>query len=87
MKTLNQDLKERSFKPVYCLYGEEAFLKRSYKNRFKEAILGDDERIRIIEPLDVLDFHNFLARGYLILTEQAVEWKTLEGETYHRLSL
>lgn len=34
-----------------------------------QEILGDDERIRIIEPLDVLDFHNFLARSYLILTD------------------
>ena len=33
-----------------------------------DSILGDDERIRIIEPLDVLDFHNFLSRSYLILT-------------------
>ena len=33
------------------------------------GILGDNERIRIIEPLDVLDFHNFLARSYLILTD------------------
>ena len=32
-------------------------------------ILGDEERIRIIEPLEVLDFHNFLARSYLILTD------------------
>ncbi|MEG6617387.1 UDP-N-acetylglucosamine 2-epimerase (non-hydrolyzing) [Peptococcaceae bacterium 1198_IL3148] len=32
-------------------------------------ILGKCERIRIIEPLDVLDFHNFLARSYLILTD------------------
>ena len=31
--------------------------------------LGDDDRIHIIEPLDVLDFHNFLSRGYLILTD------------------
>ncbi|MBE6007946.1 MAG: UDP-N-acetylglucosamine 2-epimerase (non-hydrolyzing) [Lachnospiraceae bacterium] len=31
--------------------------------------LGGDERIRIIEPLDVLDFHNFLARSFLILTD------------------
>ncbi len=31
--------------------------------------LGNDNRIRIIEPLDVLDFHNFLARCYLILTD------------------
>ena len=32
-------------------------------------ILGDDDRIRIIEPLEVLDFHNFLSRSYLILTD------------------
>lgn len=32
-------------------------------------ILGGCDRIRIIEPLDVLDFHNFLARSYLILTD------------------
>ncbi|MCJ7855176.1 UDP-N-acetylglucosamine 2-epimerase (non-hydrolyzing) [Lachnospiraceae bacterium NSJ-143] len=31
--------------------------------------LGNDDRIRIIEPLDVLDFHNFLSRSYLILTD------------------
>lgn len=33
------------------------------------AILGNDERIHIIEPLDVLDFHNFQARSHLILTD------------------
>ncbi|MCD7828234.1 MAG: UDP-N-acetylglucosamine 2-epimerase (non-hydrolyzing) [Clostridiales bacterium] len=32
-------------------------------------VFGDDGRIHIIEPLDVLDFHNFLARSYLILTD------------------
>ena len=31
--------------------------------------LGGCSRIHIIEPLDVLDFHNFLARSYLILTD------------------
>ena len=33
------------------------------------AILGNDERIHIIEPLEVLDFHNFLAKSHLILTD------------------
>ena len=32
-------------------------------------ILGDNDRIRIIEPLEVLDFHNFMAKSYLILTD------------------
>ena len=32
-------------------------------------VLGDDDRIHIIEPLDVLDFHNFMSASYLILTD------------------
>lgn len=31
--------------------------------------LGDFDRIHIIEPLEVIDFHNFMARSYLILTD------------------
>jgi len=34
-----------------------------------QEILGDTDRIRIIEPLEVLDFHNFLSRSHLILTD------------------
>lgn len=34
-----------------------------------EEELGDCDRIHIIEPLDVLDFHNFLARSFMILTD------------------
>ena len=34
-----------------------------------EEELGGCERIRIIEPLEVLEFHNLLARSYLILTD------------------
>ena len=34
-----------------------------------EEELSGCDRIRIIEPLDVLDFHNFLSRSYLILTD------------------
>lgn len=32
-------------------------------------IFGDEQRMHIIEPLDVLDFHNFQARSYMILTD------------------
>jgi UDP-N-acetylglucosamine 2-epimerase (non-hydrolysing) len=32
-------------------------------------ILGDDDRIHLIEPLDVFDFHNFAARSHIILTD------------------
>ena len=32
-------------------------------------VFGDDDRFHIIEPLDVLHFHNFMARSHLILTD------------------
>ena len=34
-----------------------------------EEEIGGCDRIHIIEPLEVLDFHNFLARSYMILTD------------------
>lgn len=34
-----------------------------------QEIFGETDRIRIIEPLEVLDFHNFLAKSYMILTD------------------
>lgn len=34
-----------------------------------DEFLGGDGRIHIIEPLDVLDFHNFLGRCFLVLTD------------------
>lgn len=34
-----------------------------------QEILGNTDRIRIIEPLEVLDFHNFLSKSHLILTD------------------
>ena len=37
--------------------------------RAADEELGDCDRIHIIEPLEVLDFHNFLARSYMILTD------------------
>lgn len=33
------------------------------------SVFQDEERVHLIEPLDVLDFHNILARAYLVLTD------------------
>ena len=68
MQTLNQDIKNRTFQPIYCLYGEEAYLKRSFKMRLREAILDGDtmnyhhfegkdaEPKAIIEAADTMPF-------------------------------
>lgn len=34
-----------------------------------DEILGDDEKVRLIEPLEVIDFHNLINRAYIILTD------------------
>lgn len=34
-----------------------------------DEILGGHERVRLTEPMEVIDFHNFLARSYMILTD------------------
>lgn len=42
MQTINEDIKSGQYKKVYLLYGEESFLKQSYKKKLKEAVAGDD---------------------------------------------
>ena len=32
-------------------------------------VLGGNDKVKLIEPLEVLDFHNFIAKSYLILTD------------------
>lgn len=34
-----------------------------------DEMLGDNDRIHLIEPLDVLDFHNIMSRCHMILTD------------------
>lgn len=64
------------FKAVKRIVGEHPDIKAIYPIHMnpvvREAakeILGNCERVKIIEPLEVLDFHNFLSRSYLILTD------------------
>src|SRR5699024_2275473 len=37
--------------------------------KIANEVLVNNNRIRLIEPLEVLDFHNFMAKSYLILTD------------------
>ena len=78
MKTLNQDLKTGNFRRVYLLFGEEAFLKRSYKNRLKEAIAGEDtmnvhtfegKGLDLKEVISLADTMPFFAPHRMILLE------------------
>ena len=43
MKSLNEDLKTGQFNKVYLLYGEEAYLKKQYKEKLRNAMLSPDD--------------------------------------------
>lgn len=80
MQTLNQDIKEGHFRPLYLLYGEEEFLKNSYKNRLKEAIVGEDamnfasfegKGLDLDEVIRLADTMPFFAERRMILIENS----------------
>ena len=80
MKTLNADIRTGNFKPVYLLYGDEAFLKRGYKKSFKDAVAGGDsmnssffegKEISEDQVIDVADTLPFFAERRLVMVEDS----------------
>lgn len=80
MKQLNEDIKAKSFQKLYLLYGDEDFLKKSYKNRLKEAIAGDDtmnfnsfegKGIDLNEVISLADTMPFFSDRRLLLIENS----------------
>lgn len=74
-ENLGEPLKQM-FRAVKRIVDEYEDIKVLYPIHFNpivrdtaKDILGDSNRIRIIEPLDVVDFHNFLNKAYIILTD------------------
>ena len=37
--------------------------------KIADEVIGHNDRIKIIEPLEVVDFHNFINKSYIILTD------------------
>lgn len=64
------------FRAIRRAFDEHSDIKAIYPihmnpivRKIAEEELGGYDRIHIIEPLEVVDFHNFLARSYLVLTD------------------
>ena len=64
------------FRAIRRVIEEHSDVKAIYPIRMNPIVrkaaqdeLGDFDRIHIIEPLEVVDFHNFLAKSYMILTD------------------
>ena len=85
MQRLIQDIKTGNFNQIYLLYGEEAYLRRQYRDRLKEAIIGDDtmnyhyyegKNIAVGEVIDQAQTLPFFAEKRLILVENSGLFKS-----------
>lgn len=85
MQRLIQDIKTGNFNHIYLLYGEEAYLRRQYRDRLKDALIGDDtmnyhyyegKNISIGEVIDQAETLPFFAQKRLIMIENSGFFKS-----------
>ncbi len=84
MQRLIQDIKTGQFSRMYLLYGEEGYLRKQYRDKLKEAIIGDDNMnyhyyegkdIPIGEVIDQAETLPFFAEKRLIVLENSGYFK------------
>lgn len=81
MKTIDEDIKTGQFKTAYLLYGEEAYLKKQYKDKLLKALVADGDTMnfaafegRNIQPKGIIDLAEtlpFFADRRVILIENS----------------
>jgi DNA polymerase-3 subunit delta len=85
LKTLAADIKNRQFKNVYLICGEEEYLKLNYKNQLIQAVAGDDtmnlgvyegKNIDINEVIDSAETFPFFAEHRLIVMDNTGLFKS-----------
>lgn len=85
MKGIQEDLKTGRFQPVYLLYGEEAYLKRQYRQKLRQALAAEGDAMNVsqyqgapINPGEIIDLAEtlpFFAERRLILIEDSGVFK------------
>ena len=79
MQQLLSDIQNETFKPVYLLHGDEAYLRVQYKNRLKDALTADGDTmnysyyqgkdVNAAEVIDMSETMPFLADKRVIILE------------------
>ena len=79
MKSIQEDIKKQEFKPVYLLFGEEAYLRQQYKQMLLKALVPENDTMnfsryegRKVEPRQIIDLAEtmpFFASKRVILLE------------------
>ena len=70
MKTIDEDIRNGQFQSVYLLCGEEAYLKKQYKDKLKRAMADPDDSMNFsayegkgINPKEVIDLAETLPQS------------------------
>ena len=90
MKNLNEDLKTGNIKQAYLLYGEEAYLKKQYRDRLTKAVLPEGDTvnyahyegkgINVPEIIDLAETMPFFAEKRLIVIEDSGLFKNADAK-------
>ena len=90
MKSLNEDLKSGQLNQVYLLYGEEAYLKKQYRDKLRNAMISPDDNmnytyyegkgINVKEVIDLAETLPFFAERRVIVMENTGFFKTSSEE-------
>ncbi len=80
MKIINDHIKTNEYKNVYLIYGEEAYLRKQYRDKLREAIIGDDtmnysyfegDKLSVREIIDIGNTMPFFNEHRLIVIENS----------------
>ena len=88
MKSIDEDIKNGTFRTAYLLYGEEAYLKKTYRDKLKKALSTDGDTmnfagfqgkdVAVSEVIDLSETLPFFAEHRLILIEDSGLFKGSE---------
>ncbi|MCI5919267.1 MAG: DNA polymerase III subunit delta [Roseburia sp.] len=90
MRTIDEDIKTGQFKQIYLLYGNEAYLKKQYKDKLKKAMADAEDTmnfsafegkdINVKEVIDLAETLPFFAERRVILIENSGFFKNAADE-------
>lgn len=81
MQRINEDIKTGNFRQAYLLYGEEAYLRKQYKDKLKSALCAEGDTmnfhsfsgkdVNVPQLIDLAETLPFLAERRVILIENS----------------
>ena len=90
MKNIDEDIKRGQFAQVYLLYGEEAYLKKQYKDKLKHAMVPEGDTMNFsafegksINPKEIIDLAETLPFFADFSKMPAKSWQNI-SRRWHR---